>query len=111
MQEIKDFHIHLYYDESTINIAKEVGLKAQSEFDISIGRFHEKNVGPHPRWSVQLSIPTDKFGEILAWVSLNRKGLTIFSHPNTGDDLLDHTEHSIWMGELLELNTKIFSKD
>jgi len=110
IDHIQDYHIHLYYDHQTINIAKSIGQKAKEKFGISLGRFHEKNVGPHPRFSVQLSIPKDQFGEILSWVALNRKKLTIFSHPNTGNDLLDHTDHAIWMGEVLELNLSVFSK-
>jgi aromatic ring-cleaving dioxygenase len=106
---IKNFHIHLYYDETTIDLAKDLASKTKEEFSIGVGRFHEKNVGPHPRWSVQLSVPTDLFGEVLTSVALNRKGLTIFSHPDTGNDLIDHTDNAIWMGEILNLNLGIFS--
>jgi DOPA 4,5-dioxygenase len=29
-------------------------------------------------------------------------------HPETGDDLLDHTEHAIWMGAMRPLNLGMF---
>jgi DOPA 4,5-dioxygenase len=105
---IKYFHIHLYYDESTMQVAKNLATTVKDKFSIPVGTFHEKNVGPHPRWSVQLSVPNDSFGEILSFVALNRKNLTVFSHPETGQGLLDHTDHAIWMGEILALNTNIF---
>ena len=39
---------------------------------------------------------------------MNRQSLTVFTHPNTGDDLADHRDHAIWMGEVLDLNLAIF---
>ena len=38
---------------------------------------------------------------------LNREGLDILVHPNTGDDVKDHTDHSLWLGEKLELNIEL----
>ena len=106
---IKNFHIHLYYNDTSVIVAKELAKQVQDKFSVKIGTFHEKNVGPHPRWSVQLSVDKDHFGEILSYVALNRKGLTVFSHPDTGHDLADHRDYAIWMGEILELNLELFS--
>lgn len=47
-------------------------------------------------------------GEVLPWLALNRKGLVVFLHPDTGDDLLDHTEHAIWMGAMRPLDLSVF---
>jgi DOPA 4,5-dioxygenase len=38
---------------------------------------------------------------------LNRAGLTILVHPNTGDAYLDHAENALWLGEKLALNLEI----
>lgn len=105
---VKDYHIHLYFNEKTIESAKSICLEVEKLFNVKIGRFHEKKVGPHPRWSVQILVESKDFGEVLTWVSLNRKGLTVFTHPNTGDDLRDHRDHAIWMGEVLNLELSIF---
>lgn len=112
LEKIKDYHIHIYYGPETIDIAKKVASEAADMFGLELGRFHEKNVGPHPRWSVQLLVAKEKFAESLSWVALNRDGLTIFTHPNTGYDLEDHRDHAIWMGECLdtELELSIFKK-
>ena len=101
---INNFHIHLYYNESNINLAKDLAKKVEEKYSIKVGKFHKRNVGPHPMWSVQLSIPTDMFGDILSFVAINRNGLIVFSHPDTGNVLLDHTEYAIWMGDVLDLN-------
>ncbi len=107
--DLDDFHAHVYFDEGTIDQARVLCEKVRDRYDIPMGRVHEKNVGPHPRWSCQLSVPPEKFGDVLTWLSLNREGLTLFVHANTGDDLKDHTKHAIWMGEMLDLDLSIFS--
>lgn len=108
INQIQDYHIHIYYDENSIGLAKTIGHEASIRFGLILGNFHEKKVGPHPRWSVQLLIPKIIFSEVLSWLALNRQGLTVFTHPNTGRSLEDHKDHAIWMGELLELNLNIF---
>jgi len=35
-------------------------------------------------------------------------GLVVFLHPETGDDLKDHTDYAIWMGAMRELDLSIF---
>jgi DOPA 4,5-dioxygenase len=43
-------------------------------------------------------------------LALNRNGLAILVHPESGDGLADHTQHALWMGEILEINRNVFSK-
>jgi DOPA 4,5-dioxygenase len=106
---IKEFHIHLYYTEETLNVAKMLVSKIQdNDIECSVGRFHERPVGPHPMWSVQLLVKNESFGDLLSFVAVNRNKLTVFSHPVTGDDLKDHVDYAIWMGEMKELNLEAF---
>ena len=51
-------------------------------------------------WSCQLAFEPEIFATLIPWLALNRDGLTVFIHPQTGDDLADHTEHAIWMGSI-----------
>ena len=78
-----------------------------------MGRFHEKNVGPHPRWSYQVLFGPDQLDSVVPWLMLNRGELTVFLHPNTEDDLADHRDNAVWMGECLtgELKLSIFDQD
>lgn len=46
----------------------------------------------------------------MPWLIQNRKGLTIFAHATTGDDLKDHTDHVIWLGPSEKLNLGVFRK-
>ncbi len=109
MSEIRGFHAHVYFDEASLEQARALCEAARDRFALQMGRMHEKLVGPHPRWSCQLAFAPDQFGQVIPWLALNRDGLTVFIHPETGDDLTDHTEHAIWMGEMLDLDLSIFT--
>jgi DOPA 4,5-dioxygenase len=106
---IRDFHAHIYYDPEDIDRARALAAAAQARFPIAVGHFHLRPVGPHPRGSVQLTVPRDLFGDVAQWLALNRGSLTIFAHAETGNDLADHTEHVIWFGESEPLDLSIFS--
>jgi aromatic ring-cleaving dioxygenase len=105
---IRGFHAHIYYDPDEVELARELAAAAQARFPISVGHFHLSRVGPHPRGSVQLTVPRDEFGDVAQWLALNRASLTVFAHAETGDDLADHTEHVIWFGPSEPLDLTIF---
>ncbi|MFJ7145997.1 DOPA 4,5-dioxygenase family protein [Pseudomonas sp. JDS08PS003] len=104
MQRIKGYHAHVYFDASTIDQARALCEQAAQLFDLKMGRVHERPVGPHPDWSCQLAFAPEVFAQVVPWLALNRQGLVVFLHPDTGDDLLDHTDHAIWMGAMRPLD-------
>lgn len=78
---ISYYHAHLYYtDEQGLAAARELAGQAERQFPLRVGRFHEKQVGPHPLWSCQLSFAPEEFGRIVPWLALNRGSLDIFVH-------------------------------
>ena len=104
MTTISGYHAHVYFDAGTLDKARALCEAARERFGVVMGRVHEKPVGPHPRWSCQLAFGPEKFAEVVPWLALNRAGLTVFLHPETGDPIADHTEHAVWMGEMLPLD-------
>jgi aromatic ring-cleaving dioxygenase len=44
------------------------------------------------------------FGRLIPWLALNRQGLTVFVHPETGNALEDHSANVIWLGDSQKLN-------
>ena len=108
MAAIRDFHAHIYFDPEQLSEAQAVAAAAGERFGVPVGHFHTRPVGPHPRGSVQLTVLPDQFGEFAGWAALNRRGLTIFAHAETGDDLADHTSHVIWFGPSEPLDLRIF---
>lgn len=102
---VTGYHAHVYFDARTRERARALRDVVGKAFpEAQIGRFHERNVGPHPRWSFQIAFAPHAFDRVVPWLMLNRGGLTVFLHPETGDALADHAERAIWMGELLPLN-------
>jgi DOPA 4,5-dioxygenase len=108
MASIQDFHAHIYFDPEQLGEAQAVAAEARERFGVPVGHFHLRPVGPHPRGSVQLTVLPEQFGEFAQWAAINRRGLTIFAHAETGDDLADHTRHVIWFGPSEPLDLKIF---
>jgi len=104
LSEIRQYHAHVYFDDTSLERAQALCAAAGEKFELRVGRMHERTVGPHPRWSCQLAFAPELFGAVVPWLTLHRDGLTIFVHPETGDDFKDHTQHALWMGEMLELD-------
>ena len=109
MSDIQSYHAHVYFDADTVDQARALCEAARDQFVVDMGRVHEKPLGPHPMWSCQLAFAPEVFDALVPWLALNRDGLIVFTHPNTGDALKDHRDHAIWMGTGLQLNLDIFN--
>lgn len=106
--KIRDFHAHIYYDPAEVERAKSLAAEVQRRFGVAVGHFHLAPIGPHPRGSVQMTVPVAQFGEVATFLSVDRGGLTIFAHASTGDHLADHTDNVIWFGPSERLDLTIF---
>ncbi|HLR13522.1 MAG TPA: DOPA 4,5-dioxygenase family protein [Burkholderiaceae bacterium] len=108
MPAVQGYHSHVYYDARTLDQARLLCEAAATALGVQMGRMHQRPVGPHPDWSCQLSYPADQLNTVLPWLAVNRHGLTIFTHPLTGDDLRDHRDYAIWMGAVRPLDLSLF---
>lgn len=107
---IRSYHAHVYFDADTRDEARRVREAIEARFDVEMGRWHEKPVGPHPCWSYQVAFEPPVLDELVPWLMVNREGLTVFLHPNTGDDLADHTDHVAWLGPSVDLDVDFFTR-
>ncbi len=105
---IESYHAHVYFDADSRERAWALRERIAERFEIEMGRFHEKSVGPHPCWSYQVAFEPALFSELVPWLMLNRDDLVVLLHPNTNDDLADHRDYPIWMGEAAALDLSIF---
>ena len=98
---ITDWHAHLYFDATSRDAAWALREAVATQFAgrMQLGRFHEKPVGPHPLWSCQIAFGPAEFAQIVPWLALNHGAIDIFVHPNTGDELRDHRDCAIWLGQ------------
>lgn len=99
-ESVTDYHAHVYYDAASKAAAAALRAAAETRFGMaSFGRWHDDPVGPHPVGSFQIAFSPALFGEIVPWLALNRGALTVLVHPNTGQDLEDHRDRAIWLGQ------------
>ena len=105
---IRDFHAHIYFNPDELGQAQALGLAVRERFGVPLGHYHTRPVGPHPRGSCQMTVPTDRFGEVATWLAVNRADLTIFAHASTGDDLADHSRNVVWFGPSEPLDLSMF---
>ncbi|WP_298923527.1 DOPA 4,5-dioxygenase family protein [uncultured Ramlibacter sp.] len=102
------WHAHIYFDAASVEQARALATQAGELFKAQVGRVHEKEVGPHPRWSVQLAFSGQTFDALIPWLDAHRDGLDILVHGLSGDDLADHTDHAYWLGRDWPLKLEMF---
>ena len=108
--EIKGFHAHVYYDPSTREVAARVRDGVAAQFDVELGRWHDKPVGPHPQSMYQVKFAPEQFGVVVPWLMLHHEGLDVLIHPSTDDAVGDHTDRALWLGEKLALNVDVLRR-
>jgi len=106
-QKIHGYHAHIYYDAKSRRIAAGLRKKIEQAFKVEMGRWRDEPVGPHPQAMYQVKFKPREFARIVPWLMLNRAGLDVLVHPETGDDYIDHATNALWLGEKLKLRLDI----
>jgi DOPA 4,5-dioxygenase len=109
---VAHFHAHIYYDPATTRgRAERLRERVAAEFpQAKLGRWHDELVGPHPQSMFQIAFPAEMLASFVPWLMLNRADLVVLLHPETGNDLADHTAHAAWFGAVLPLRLESFAK-
>src|SRR5262249_49077926 len=107
---IEGFHAHIYYTPATRAVAERVRQALAAQFSVTLGRWHDAPIGPHPQAMYQAAFAPEEFARLVPWLMLHREGLSVLVQPETGDDYQDHATHSLWLGEPLPLRLEIFGK-
>jgi len=108
--KITEFHAHVYYNTSSRDAAARVREGLGSRFNVRLGSWHDKPVGPHPQSMYQVVFSPELFDKVVPWLMLNREGLDVLVHPETGDNVIDHLDHALWLGKKLKLNIDSFKR-
>ncbi len=107
---IKGFHAHVYFDPETRDEAWALRERVVARFDkIAMGRFLERLVGPHPQFSYQIAFGPKLFGELIPWLAQERGNLRVFVHGISSDDYYDHTQLTMWLGDSIPLDLRMFN--
>jgi DOPA 4,5-dioxygenase len=105
-QAIGHYHAHIYYDpELTRAKAAVVRAGIEAAFpSATMGRWHDVPVGPHSCAMYQVAFSAELLPRLVPWLMLNRQGLDVLLHPETGHERADHSDHAAWFGHVLELD-------
>ena len=105
LDTIRNYHAHIYFDgPQQRRVAENLRAEIARRFSVLIGRWHDRLVGPHTRPMYQVAFSTDVFAGFVPWLMINRRGLTVLVHPNTGRPRDDHLTHALWLGEVLDID-------
>ena len=105
--KIENYHAHIYYDAASREIAAQIRESIEKNFAVELGRWHDEPIGPHPDAMYQVKFAVAEFSRLVPWLMLNRRGLNILVHPNTGDAFEDHATNSLWLGDKLPLRLDV----
>jgi aromatic ring-cleaving dioxygenase len=105
---IHDWHAHVYFDPNDRAPALRLREWVGARFPAAVlGRWHAVPVGPHPTAMYQIAFGPELFPTLVPFLALNRMGLTVLVHPESGRPRDDHLRHALWMGEVLPLKADI----
>lgn len=102
--DIRGFHAHVYFDAETRTTAVQLRDSIAQRFGVSVGALHDRPVGPHEKAMFQVKFAPEQFAAVVPWLMVNRQALSVLVHPQTGDEIGDHDERPLWMGEVLPLD-------
>ena len=100
------YHAHIYYsadDRADAEALRDV-FSHHGEV-LFVGRMMDEPVGPHPTGQFEIHFLERSVEEIVR--AIENSGLRALVHPLTDDDLADHTELGLWIGEPLELDVNV----
>jgi DOPA 4,5-dioxygenase len=107
---IEGYHAHVYYDAESRAVAEQLRQQIGARFATAVlGRWHDEPVGPHPISMYQVAFSVEDFPHIVPFLMLNRAGLRILVHPETGNGYRDHAVHAAWLGEPVPLKLDVLS--
>ena len=110
---VKGYHIHIYFEsgKASETAARELAETINAVFSSEVEGVHKiGKAGPHAHENYGVHVSKEGFGKIVPWLQLNSQGLSILIHPDTGDDLKDHLEASMWLGTPVNYNMAFFDK-
>lgn len=103
---IDDYHAHVYYDPASKDRAALLRQWVEARFAARMGSWHDEPVGPHVQAMYQIAFKPELLPTLVPFLMLNRMGLTVLVHPQSGRPRDDHTLHAMWMGQVLRVKTE-----
>ena len=111
LSEIASYHAHVYYEGVTRDAAAWLRDRIGERFSVTLGRWHDAEIGPHAGCMYQVAFSVAVFPRIVPWLMLNHGGLSILVHPNTANPRRDHVVDGVWVGPPLTIKGDVLPED
>jgi DOPA 4,5-dioxygenase len=109
---IGSYHAHIYFrNEDERARALVLRTWIGERFVVQLGRIHDHAIGPHSVAMYQVAFAREQFAAFVPFLMLNRSGLSVLVHPNSGRARDDHLMHALWLGEPLAIRADVLSND
>ena len=109
-EEVTEFHAHIYFDAVTRASALSLH-ETMLRFHplLKVHTMAEGSRGPHVLPMFGMDIPKEIFAIVVSFLALNRGPHSVLFHPLSGNELLDHTHHALWLGPQQPLNLAVLA--
>lgn len=102
------YHAHIYWkNDKQRNVAINMRTFLEDAGG-ELGRIWDKPIGPHPTSMYQVKYDDSNKDHIESYIKNNIGDLSVLLHNDTGNDLEDHTQDVIWLGDPIKLDLKAF---
>lgn len=109
---IGSYHAHLYWETpGQRTVALTIRQWISERFAVALGRVHDAPIGPHTAAMYQVAFARETFASFAPWLMLNRQGLSVLIHPNTGRARDDHLVHALWLGTPLAIRGDVLPNE
>ncbi|KAK7711221.1 hypothetical protein SLS57_008136 [Botryosphaeria dothidea] len=103
------FDVHIYFlqsDPTQVQYATELWERIRREFpELRIYQLWDRPIGPHYTGMFEVNLFTpEQFGAFIPWLVIWRGPLSALLHPNTGEDVRDHSQRATWLGQAFPIN-------
>ncbi|MBF7696047.1 DOPA 4,5-dioxygenase family protein [Acinetobacter rathckeae] len=106
------YHLHFFFDLVEVQHIKKIHEKVTSQIShlATIFPLLLRPAGPLPKPMFMLEFSEDVVNEIILFFKQYEKDYSIFIHPELDDEVLAHTDCSIWIGKKIPLRLEYLSK-
>lgn len=101
------YHAHVYFEVGQLELASQLHRELAARFPVRLGRIFSVPIGPHPKSMFQVLFDAGQFASVVPWLMHNRQGLDVLVHGVSGDDLKNHTELTLWLGNSHQLDLSV----